>query len=247
MDMWKYFDITHRFHTLMNALSKDRVYELIEYLNIKEGSKVLDLGSGKGEFLFMLAEKAAIEGVGVDKSPYAHREAIERMKERKLKGHITFVENDGRTYLKDNKQNFDITMCVGASWIFDGYQGTLEAMMEITKHHGLIIIGEPYWKAEPSEDYLTRTGMKEEEYSSLSGNVEIAMDLGLRPVYTLISSLEDWDRYELLYWLGVDNHLQKYPDDEDNEELQKRSNEERMQYLEEGREIFGWALYVFRT
>ena len=71
MDMWKFFDITHREHILCNPMSLEKLEQLITLLPLKPGARVLDIATGKGEFLIRLAERhRQMTGTGVDFSPY---------------------------------------------------------------------------------------------------------------------------------------------------------------------------------
>ena len=116
----------------------------------------------------------------------------------------------------------------------------------MTKPGGIIIVGEPFFIKPPSEWYTKQTEMTESSYGSHHGNVAIGENLGLRFMYSIVSSLDDWDKYEMLQSLGVDHHLQHNPNDPDNEEIVKKVAESTEAYMKEGREIFGSALYVFR-
>lgn len=246
MDRWKYFDITHRFHTLMNPQSEEKVDELINLLQIKPNSRVVDIGCGKGEFLIRLAEKAKISGVGVDLSPYTIKEARERTEKRGTDAEIEYVESDGKAYLEENDDEFDLSICMGASWIFGGYEGTLKALTKNTKPGGIIISGEPYWKKQPSQWYLDITEMSYSTFGTNAQNMELAEHLGLKIIYALHSNLDDWDKYEGLTWRGVDDHMQRNPGDPDNEEILKWVKKDRTAYIREGRDVLGWAIYVFR-
>jgi len=75
MDLWKFFDITHREHVVCNPISIEKLEELIALLSLRPGARVLDIASGKSEFLVRLAERYGIEGVGVDLSPYCIADA----------------------------------------------------------------------------------------------------------------------------------------------------------------------------
>ncbi len=75
MDRWKFYDIIHRRHTVMNPVNENSLEHLYDLLELKRGARVIDIGCGKGEMLIRLAEKYHVEGVGVDKSPYCIREA----------------------------------------------------------------------------------------------------------------------------------------------------------------------------
>jgi len=50
MDMWKFFDITHREHILCNPMSLEKLEELITLLTLKPGARVLDIATGKASF-----------------------------------------------------------------------------------------------------------------------------------------------------------------------------------------------------
>ena len=51
MDLWRFFDVTHREHVVCNPISVEKLEELIALLSLKPGARVLDIASGKGEFL----------------------------------------------------------------------------------------------------------------------------------------------------------------------------------------------------
>ena len=55
MDMWKFFNITHREHIICNPMSLVKLEQLIMLLPLKPGARVLDIATGKGEFLIRLA------------------------------------------------------------------------------------------------------------------------------------------------------------------------------------------------
>jgi cyclopropane fatty-acyl-phospholipid synthase-like methyltransferase len=68
MDSWKFYDIIHRHHKVMNPVNEDRLNRLYDLLELKQGARVTGIGCGKGKMLIRLAEKYHIKGVGVDKS-----------------------------------------------------------------------------------------------------------------------------------------------------------------------------------
>jgi hypothetical protein len=47
MDMWKFFDITHREQILCNPMSLEKLEQLITLLPLKPGARVLDIATGK--------------------------------------------------------------------------------------------------------------------------------------------------------------------------------------------------------
>ncbi|MCL5071350.1 MAG: class I SAM-dependent methyltransferase [Actinobacteria bacterium] len=246
MDIWKYYGITHKKHVVLNPMSIDKLDGLFSLLNFKPGSKVLDIACGKGEFLIRLVELFNISGIGVDISPYFLKDCKEKKNERIPSSDIKFLEINGAKYSPKINELFDLTMCIGASFIYDGFIGTINALKKMTKPNGMIILGEPYWLKEPDEEYLKMSGIKKEEYNSHYGNIDIGEKEGLKCIYTLVSNHDDWDHYETLQWWSAYDYIAVNPDDPDNSELSSEIEKAKMQYLLYGRDTFGWAIYVFK-
>ena len=49
MDSWKFYNIVHRCHRVMNPVNEDRLERLYDLLELKQGARVIDVGCGKGE------------------------------------------------------------------------------------------------------------------------------------------------------------------------------------------------------
>jgi len=246
MDIWKYYDITHSMHLVCNPMVKEKLYRLCGLLPLGKGSRVLDIACGKGEFLVVLAELHGVSGVGVDLSPYVIRDCERKKSERVPEADLVFIEMDGAEYSPEEGEKYHMASCLGASWVYGGHRGTLQALSEMTTPGGLVVVGEPFWRREPSDSYLEAQNMKREDYSSHVGNVRIGEELGLRCVYTLVSNEDDWDHYETLQWLSAEKYVAKNPDDPDNEEILSRVLRNKNAYLDEGRSTLGWAIYVFK-
>jgi len=247
MDIWKFHDIRHKRHLLCNPMSREKFERLCKLLRLKRGAHVLDIACGKGEFLIRLAELYDISGVGVDISPYCIRDCLEKHRKRVPNSDVNFIEMDGAKYEPESSELFDLAMCVGASWVYGDYRGTIQALKKITKPSGLIIVGEPFWLKEPSEDYLKTDGTKKEEFGTHYENVKAGEEEGLTCIYTLVSNYDEWDHYETLQWWAVNDYIRANPDDPDNPELLEKSSDIKEIYLRWGRETIGWAIYIFRN
>jgi len=246
METWKFFDITHKEHVICNPSSLEKFQRLIDLLRLSPGDRVLELATGKGEFLIRLAEQYQINGVGVDISPYCIRDAQAKLAARAPQGSITFLEMGGADYRPDEPESFDLTVCLGASWIFDGHAGTLQALKQMTKPGGWLVVGEPYFLQAPDPAYLELAGFSADTFGSHYENAAAGQDLGLVLMYTLVSSLDEWDTYEGLQWYASENYARAHPDDPDVPELLARVRGQKDEYLRYGRHTLGWAIYVFR-
>ena len=245
MNPWKFFDITHRDHVICNPLSSQKLDELVDLLDLPVGARVLDIACGKGEMLVRLAERYGIEGVGVDISPYCIRDAMEKAKARVPGASLTFLEMDGAQFVAE-EGSFDLAMCLGASFVFGGYRGTLRALARFVRPGGQVLVGEPYWKTTPPPEYLAATGLRPDEFGTHADNVAAGIQEGLVPLYTLVSSEDDWDRYEALQWRAAERYAAANPDDPDVPELLRRVRHDRDAYLRWGRDTLGWSVYLFR-
>lgn len=246
MDLWKYFDITHRKHVVCNPTSIGKLEQLVTLLNLPPKAQVLEFASGKAEFLVRLAEQYDIVGTGIDLSPYCIADAKSKHRERIPDAQLSFLEMDGADYQPEKPESFDLVVCIGASWIFGGHQGTVKALREMTVPGGLIIVGEPYWRQEPEADYLAAIDEKRDSYGTHFENVAVAEKRGLKLLYTLVSNQDDWDRYEGLQWYASEEWASLSPEDPDVKELLKRVYKNKEVYLKWERETLGWAIYVFK-
>jgi ubiquinone/menaquinone biosynthesis C-methylase UbiE len=76
VDTWKLYDITHRDHVICNPTSTGKLDELIELLDLGPEPRVLDVASGKGEFIARVAERfggpagKGVRDVAIDISPF---------------------------------------------------------------------------------------------------------------------------------------------------------------------------------
>ena len=114
-----------------------------------------------------------------------------------------------------------------------------------SRGHGLVLVGEPFWKTPPEPEYLELIEQEAESIGSHSSNVQDGVDLGLTVLYSIVSSESDWDRYEGLQWQAAERYVAAHPDDPDAEALLNTMRKNRDGYLRWGRDCLGWAMYLF--
>lgn len=246
MDVWKFYDITHREHVVCNPTDEEKLARLVELLRLPAGACVADIACGKGELLIRLAEAYGVRGVGVDLSPFFAADARRRLRERAPGAEVEVREMDGADFRPDAPHSLTLASCLGASWVFGGHTGTLDALADMVAPGGWVIVGEPYWRLEPAAEYLAAAELEREVFGTHAENAEAGVSRGLDLVHTFVSSPDDWDQYEGLQWLAAAEHARGHPDDPDLPELRQRVAKAREAYLRWGRETLGWAIYVFR-
>ena len=246
MDMWRFYDITHRRRRVLNPMNSEKLDRLCNDYNLDKGSSVLEIACGKGEHLIRLAALYDIIGVGVDKSPIFLKEARHQKESRVPGANITFIEKDGADYRTEDGSLFDMTACIGAEWIFGGRHNTLKAISDMTEVGGLVTLGTIHWMQDPADGYLEFTGLKREDYGSYEDNVRLGEDMGLECIHTVMSSKDDWDQYETMTWWAADEPFKDHPDDPDNPQIREMLGKDKEAYIRWGRDLLGWGIYVYR-
>jgi SAM-dependent methyltransferase len=246
MDMWKFYDITHRGHVVCNPISREKLARLVDLLRLPKGAHVIDIACGKGEFLIRLAEAYDLHGIGIDLSPFYIADAQKRLEARVPDADVTFREMDGADFKPDTPNSFALASCLGASWVFGGHAATLEALSRMVEPAGWVVAGEPYWRREPPEEYLQASGVARDDFGTHSRNVEAGELRNLELVHTFVSNQDDWDTYEGLQWYATAEYARSHQSDQDLPDLLERVAREKATYLRWGRDTLGWAIYVFR-
>jgi len=244
MDRWRFYDITHRDHTICNPFSSAKLDELVGLVDLPSGARVLDIACGKAELLLRLAERYGINGDGVDLSPYCVADARALAQRRVPDAALRFHEQDGRDFAAA-PASYDLAMCIGASWTFGGHRGTLQALRRWARPGGLVAVGEPFWRRPPAEADLRDSGYAVDAFATHADNVAVGVALDLIPLYTLVSNEDDWDRYQSLRWRAAERHARAHPDDPDLPEILERTRAGRDRYLRWERDTIGWAIYLF--
>ena len=251
MDRWKFFDITHRDHVVCNPTSVGKLDELIGLLDLRPGARVLDIASGKGEFIVRVAERfggsggLSFHGVAVDISPFCVADLRAKVGARVPEADFEILEMDGADY-RPEPNAFDLASCMGGSWVYGGHRETLRALADATRPGGRVLAGQPFWKQEPAPEYLAWAGMERRSFGTHAENVEAGEAEGLVPLLALVSTGDEWDRYETLQWRAAARYEASQPDDPDVAEVVSRVARNRHEYVTWGRDTLGWALYLFQ-
>jgi len=244
MDFWKFFSVGHADLRILNPTSDGKLDELVALLDLGPEARLLDIGCGKGDFAVRAVEHWGCRAVGVDLSPDFAEDARRRVRDAGLADRIEIVERAGAEF-EAEAGSFDVVSCLGASWIFGGYAGTLEALARWTRPGGIVISGEPYWKQPPEAAYCEAEGVTPEQFGTHRGNVDAGTRSGLAFLHALVSNEDEWDRYQGYQWRAAERFARAHPDDPDVPSLLEQMRGHRDVYLRWGRETLGWAIYMF--
>jgi SAM-dependent methyltransferase len=238
----RYFTVAERDHEIQNPTSEDKLRLLGSRLRLDSGSRVLDIASGRGGPALLLGREFGCRVEGIEVSPEFHAAAVERVEEAGLAELVSFRLGDA-SQAELEAGAYDVSMCLGASFVWGGLAGTLDALEPTVRDGGHVVVGEPYLRVLPvPDDYEEGKG----PYTTLEGTVAI-MDSGpLRTVAVIDSSADDWDRYETLHWRAVEEWLAENPDDPDAADIRSRHERYKRDYLRYGRDLLGWAIFVGR-
>jgi SAM-dependent methyltransferase len=171
-----FFAVAERDHTIQNPTSPEKLRRLGELLRLDPQSRLVDLACGRGGPAIILAETFGCRIVGVELAPEFVQVARERIAEAGLESLIDVIERDGRKFpLEPNA--FDAALCLGASFIWDGLDGTLATLAPAVRASGHVVVGEPFWREWPLPD-----GIDPEGFTSLPGTIVRFQAADLVPV-----------------------------------------------------------------
>ncbi|MFE8694924.1 SAM-dependent methyltransferase [Cytobacillus sp. FJAT-53684] len=249
MDRNKFSAIAHRNHAFSNPISESKMMKMIEMVSLNSQDKVIDIGSGTCELIIRLIEKYHVSATGIELYEGAIKEAKRNADCRIPNDNIEFIVDDASTAVgKCKKEEYELGMCIGSTHALGGLESTLQTLKRLVKKNGYILIGEGYWKQPPSKEYLMALGgANESDLKTHAENVKIGEDLGLIPLWSYVSSDDDWDDYEWLYSSSIENYCHDNPNDPDREAMLKRIRSWRTTYLKWGRDTLGFGLYLFRA
>jgi SAM-dependent methyltransferase len=223
-------------HDIQNPTTAAKIRLLGERLRLGPESRVLDIACGRGGPALVLALAFGCRIVGVERSPEFANVARERVSDAGLEDLVEIVEGDAREYGPE-PQAWDVALCLGATFVWDGLDGTLAALMPAVRPGGYVVVGEPYWRSWPLPAEIDSLG-----YVSLHETVQSFEASRLSLVSLIAASPDDWDRYESPHWQAVEEWLAEHPDEPGAAELRHENEEHKRRYLEVGRESFGWAI-----
>ncbi|MEH7072786.1 class I SAM-dependent methyltransferase [Neobacillus drentensis] len=249
MDRNKFSAIAHQNHSFSNPISEAKIMKMLEMISPKPSEKVIDIGAGKCELLIRLVENFQVSATAIELYDGAIDEAKRKASNRIPDGSIEFIVDDAALAVeKCEEAGYDLGVCIGSTHALDGLEPTLKTLKRLVKKNGYILIGEGYWKQTPSPAYLEALGGADEsECKSHADTVKTGEELGLIPLWSYVANDDEWDEYEWLYSMSIENYCLLNPNDPDCGAMLERIRTWRRTYLTWGRDTLGFGLYLYRN
>jgi len=197
------FEALHHLHSICNPMSSEDLDRLVDVLDPRDGDQALDLACGHGELLRRLSRRAAIGGTGVDLSPWALRRATT---------HSTAIA----WWLGDAAEvpevpDWEIVTCLGASWIWDGFAGTVSSLAARATSGGRIAIGDLRLATPHAREALGNAP----EAASPTEDEQLATlrSIGLQPVEQIVPDPQAWKTYHDLVIESAEAYAARHPED----------------------------------
>jgi len=239
MGFFDLVNISERYMEIVNPSTPEKILTVGKTLGVGQDSRIIDFGCGYGEVLALWAESFGISGIGIDIREHACDRAQNKMHKRGMAERIEIVCANAAEYPFE-KHSFDVALCIGASFIWDGYRPTIRTMKKAIHATGKVVVGEVYWlKGGVPSEYAEQQAFHT-EYELLQITREEGFDLE----YVVRASHDDWDRYEAGNWYGLIRWIEENPDHPERQDVIDHLHKAQDEYLRYGREYLGWAMYV---
>nr|WP_206324007.1 methyltransferase domain-containing protein [Streptomyces sp. HNM0574] len=244
----RHHEIAEARSRLLNPLTEDKLRTLGEAVRPREGQRHLDLACGKGELGARWAQEYGTSGVGVDISKVFLDAAAARAAELGVAGRLAFERGDAGEYRATGPDaaGFDLVTCLGATWIGGGLSGTLDLMRRSLRPGGTVVVGEVYWKAEPSDEACETLGLERDDYADLIGTDARFEAAGFELIEMVLADGDSWDRYVASQWRTISDWLLANPDSPDAADMRTFLRQSRSSHLAHGRDVLGWGAFVLR-
>lgn len=234
-----YHAVAERDHDLQNPTSREKIRMLGEWLRLGPDRKVLDIACGRCGPALVLASTFGCHVTGVEQASEFVSAGRERIAAAGVSDLVEVIQSDAREWTLE-EGHWDVALCLGATFIWDGLAGTLAALVPAVTQGGHVVVGEPYWRRQPPSE------VDDLGYVSLPETVKRFESAQLTTVGLVTASRDDWDRYESLHWRAVEEWLEEHPDDPEAAEIRLEHERHKGQYLETTRELLGWAILAGR-
>lgn len=235
-------EVSQRVHI---PLSNDKIHRLAEICQIHTGTRVLDLGCGKGELLNQWAREYHIQGVGVDEDAESIDEAQERAHELEVWSQTNFIVSHLGDYIQPFHQYHVVSHLSTVPFAGDLVR-TIDVMREGLRSHelGLLLIGETFWEQDPPHALFDEIAVEASVVPHLSDLSDAFDQTDVDLLDMVLADKREMDMYHAGQWRSTLNWLRANPSDPEAGDIQAWLRENRRNYLKFERQYLGWGVFV---
>ena len=242
MEPCKYNAIAHAELDFLAPVSLERMDGLIDLFELRPGSRVLDLGCGKGELLVRTCERWGATGDGLEPCPSFVAAARAEAASRLDPGAVSVHELDAVDFPVE-PEAYDLVIALNTR-PFGDLQETLRQAWVMVRSGGMALFGTSTWRREPDPDYLDFLGAGPDTYATHADTVALAVAEGFTPVYVTGVREDEIDHYEGMCTRSVERFLRANPGDPHAPAFREHVRKWRDAYLRWGRDAVGFGLYL---
>ena len=245
MDPTEIAYVSYRWHQICNPYSLPQLERTLSYADLKPGDRTADLGSGNGFTACWIAGRYGVDQTAVERyTPVADLARAEAAKPR-AQGKVTVVEATAQDYLAGAGRHRMLSV-LGAIDLIPGLSGPAEVMAALAasiEPGGWLLWGDLFWMGEPSPKITV--AFAAERFTTLPGWIAAGEAAGLVPHHVATSTHVEWEEFVWRMNASLENFAETAPAPI-AAGIRLRAKTIRDVYLEEGREVMGFGLYLFR-
>lgn len=215
-------------------LSENHAEELLDHLDLKTATTIVDLGCGWGELLIRAAEGTSATAIGVDTDPTGLDRGRRAAQEWGVD--VTFVEQEAA----DWRGTADRALCIGSSHTLGGTRAMLARLAEAVPR-GRVLVGDGCWETPPTEAAHAIFG---DDILPLADLVEACRETGWLVLHLSTADQHEWDEFESGHRAGLREWLLANPEDPRAAQIRAEHDARETEYLTAYRGVLGFAYLV---
>ncbi|MBM4412121.1 MAG: class I SAM-dependent methyltransferase [Chloroflexi bacterium] len=238
MHFTRFWSIVEQHHDIQNPSSPDKLDHVIDLLHLQPHQRVLDIGCGCGWLINRIASRTGAHTTGIEINPWFCRVAHQHAHDLDVAHLTTIIESDAHA-VTFAPQTFDAVLCVGATFARGGLAQTLAFARTVAKPGAPIVIGDIFRYHETPPDIAHNL----RDIPTLAELVDIIRGDD-EPYELMVSTHEEWDRYETKKWQAARAWLATHTDDPEHASFAAQVTTMRHDYLHIERNTIGWTLVM---